>query len=122
MAFDIPVESGYPDQTLRIELDGIAYSVRIYWNAPDDIINEVCGGGRWYMELSCEDFTINNIALVGGCDLFEIYGYAQLGTLFVVDTSGKAEEPAFEGLGDRWRLRYWDTTENEEFLKSIGWV
>lgn len=124
MAINIPVASGLPEQSLRIELDGAAYNIRIYWNQYDDAIRVVTGDedGKWYMDLSGDDFTINGIALVGGTDLFEPYGYRQLGSLFVADTSGNSQDPVFDGLGDRWILRYYDTTENEQFLKGIGYL
>ncbi|MGL4753318.1 MAG: phage baseplate plug family protein [Aeromonadaceae bacterium] len=124
MAINIPIASGLPEQSLRIELDGAAYNIRVYWNQYDDAIRKVTGDedGKWYMDLAGDDFTINGISLVGGADLFEPYGYRQLGSLFVADTSGNSQDPVFDGLGDRWLLRYYDTTENEQFLKDIGYL
>lgn len=124
MAINIPVASGLPEQSMRIELDGAAYNIRVYWNQYDDAIRKVTGDedGKWYMDLAGDDFTINGIALVGGADLFEPYGYRQLGSLFVADTSGNSQDTVFDGLGDRWILRYYDTTENEQFLKDIGYL
>ncbi|MGL4468424.1 MAG: phage baseplate plug family protein [Plesiomonas shigelloides] len=123
MAIDIPVTVGNPDQSMRITLDGNPYNVRIYWSQYDDCMRETMGDidGMWYMDLVGQNFTIRAIALVGGADLFEIYGYRELGSLFVADTSGAADDATFDGLGDRWKLRYYDTTENEEFLRSIGY-
>lgn len=124
MAINIPVASGLPEQTLRIELDGAAYNLRIYWVQGDVSIRQITGqeDGRWYMDIAGDEFTINGISLVGGADLFEPYGYAQLGSLFVADTYGKSEGPPFSGLGDRWVLRYYDTTENEQFLMDIDYI
>lgn len=124
MAINIPVASGLPEQSIRIELDVAAYNIRVYWNQYDDSIRKVTGDedGKWYMDLAGDDFTINGIALVGGADLLEPYGYRQLGSLFVADTSGNSQDPVFDGLGDRWILRYYDTTENEQFLKDIGYL
>lgn len=124
MAINIPVASGLPEQTLRIELDGAAYNLRIYWVQSDSSIRQITGqeDGRWYMDIAGDEFTINGISLVGGADILEPYGYVQLGSLFVADTYGKSEDPPFNGLGDRWVLRYYDTAENEQFLMDIDYI
>ena len=43
--FYIPIQTSYPDQTLRIELDGIAYDIRVYYSAYDDVIKEIITSG-----------------------------------------------------------------------------
>lgn len=124
MAINIPVASSIAEQTLRTELDGAVYNLRVYWVQGDASMRQITGpeDGRWYMDIAGDAFTINGISLVGGADLFEPYGRSELGSLFVADTSGKSADPAFNGLGERWVLRYYDTTENEQFLRGIDYI
>lgn len=135
--FYIPIQTAYPDQTLRIELDGIAYDIRVYYSAYDDVIKEIIADGRdgkWYMEIVDGQSTgeINqdlalglvntkSIALVNGADLFEPYGHQELGSLFVIDGEGLNEIPDFDNMGDRYKILYVEKAQQEDFLISIGY-
>lgn len=117
----IPVTPAYPEQTQRVELDGVAYQMRIYWTQFDEQIKEAIGttdDGKWYMDLSSDDITLNGIALVGGANLLEPYAYNQLGGLIVVDSELKYANPTYDGLGDRFQLIYVTRAEYEEFLAN----
>lgn len=122
--FNIPITIGQPDQTLNIPLDGISYNIRIYYSSYDDLIKEIVNDGqegKWYMEIN-DGIEIKNIALVPGADLFEIYGYQELGALFIVDTTGAKELPTLDGLGDRWSIRYVPVGEREDVLTEAGYL
>lgn len=136
--FYIPITQGYPDQTLRIELDGVAFDIRVYYSSYDDLIKEIIDDGRngkWYMEIkegTATDDTasniandlvdVKNIALVPGADLFEPYAYEQLGSLFVTDGENLGELPDLDNMGGRYKLLYIPIAEQEETLRAIGYT
>jgi len=128
--FYIPV-TAYPEQPMRIDLDGNAYNIRIYYSAYDDVIKEVVDDGRegkWYMDISQgqsidndELVNVKGIALVGGADLFEPYAYQALGSLFVIDTDNLSDDPDFENMGGRYKILYIEKSQQEDLLISIGY-
>lgn len=126
MIFDLPIEAGEPEQRFRVELDGNAYNCRVYWNAYDDQISNMIEDGRdgkWYLDIQGQNgVSIKNIALVNGADLLEPYGYAQLGSLWVVDQSGQKTLPTFDGMGDNYRLRYVTIDSDAEVKEAIGYA
>ena len=124
--FYIPIQTAYPDQTLRIELDGIAYDMRVYYSAYDDLISDIMDDGRsgkWYLEIVGANGVVSekNIALVNGADLLDPYGYEQLGSLFVVDGENLGEIPDFDNMGSRYKILYIPKAEQDEFLITIGY-
>ena len=128
--FYIPV-TAYPEQSIRIDLDGNAYDIRVYYSAYDDVIKEVVDDGqegKWYMDIAQGQSTDNDelvdvkeIALVSGADLFEPYAYQALGSLFVVDTDNLGDDPDFDNMGDRYKILYIEKSQQEDFLISIGY-
>lgn len=124
MPINIPCTQGSAEQTLRIELDGAAYQLRIYYVDNDEAMDATLGatGGRWFMDFVGDAFAMYGVALVGGCDLLEIYAHPELGSLWVVDQDGKSQDPDFTGFGGRWQLRYYQVAEADDFLRSIDYV
>ena len=80
-------------------LDGNTYEMLIKWNTFTEV---------WYMNIKGKNNTVDikGIALLPGKDLFERYGEYQLGNLWVIDNSGKNEDPTFDEFGSRWTLEY----------------
>lgn len=96
------IHPSVPSQVGHKVLDGKRYSVWIRWNGTTE---------KWYLDLTqIADSTISikGKALLQGKDLLRPHGYAHiLGELWVEDTAGTNEDPTYEGMGDRWRLRYY---------------
>ena len=86
-------------------LDGLQYKIAVRWNSTSE---------KWYMDLTqVADSTISikGIALLPGRDLIGAHGYGNiLGELWVEDTAGTTDNPTYDGMGDRWRLRYYPIT------------
>lgn len=80
-------------------LDGNNYTLVFRWNTYT---------GKWYMDIDGlnNDVSIKSIALVCGKDLFDRYGYLELGELWVIDNSGANEDPDYDDFGGRWTLEY----------------
>ena len=98
--FRLPVKVPYYEG--QKSLDGNPYKIKIKWNGTTE---------KWYMDLTQvteSTISIKGIALLPGKDLLKPYGYAHLlGELWVEDTAGTYEDPTYDGMGDRWRLRYY---------------
>ena len=96
-----------PSQEGHKVLDGRKYHVWIRYmkHEGNDSI------GKWYMDLTQvadPTISIKGKALLPGRNLFRAHGYANiLGELWVEDTAGTTDNPTYEGMGDRWRLRYY---------------
>jgi hypothetical protein len=99
------IRPGVPSQLGYKVLDGLQYRVWIRWNGTTE---------KWYIDLTqISDATISicGRALLPGKDLLAPNGYAHLlGELWVEDTAGTTDNPTYEGMGDRWRLRYYPRT------------
>lgn len=81
-------------------LDGESYTLTIKWNTYNS---------KWYLDLVgvSNGVEIRGIALLCGKDLLKPYGYRNLlGELWLVDNSGRDEDPTFDGMGTRWTLEY----------------
>lgn len=116
-----------PEQTFRIVLDGIQYTMRVYWTEYDDTIKEILGDipGQWRMDLTNADNGVNllGVAIVGGCDLLGQYNRSDiLGAMWVNDTTTQGNDPVFESWGDTHELLYIPKDEAESFHQAIGWI
>lgn len=81
-------------------LDGAPYVLKIKWNTFNS---------KWYLDLfgTSNGIEIRGIALLCGKDLLRPYGYRNLlGELWLVDNSGRDEDPTFADMGSRWTLEY----------------
>lgn len=121
----LPV-TNYPEQTMRLTLDGIALTVRVYWSAFDDITKELVGDGiegQWYMDFSDVDGTItmSGMAIVGGCDMLEPYAFDGLGGLWAIDVEGKPRDLSLESLGTTHQLIYVPVDEVDQFNTDLRW-
>jgi hypothetical protein len=94
-----------PNQRGHKALDGNQYDVWVRWNRTIE---------AWYMDLtqlSDATISIKGMALLPGKELLSPYGYGHiLGELWVEDTAGSDDDPTYEGMGDRWRVRYYPIT------------
>jgi hypothetical protein len=91
-----------PYYTGTKSLNGIPFRFTVYWNTYQT---------TWYasmVALTDETLSIKGMALLPGKHLLAPHGYGDfLGELWLEDTSGNSENPTFEGMGDRWELRYY---------------
>jgi hypothetical protein len=81
-------------------LDGDPYILRIKWNTYSE---------KWHLHLKgvSNGVEIYGIALLCGKDLLAPYGYRHLlGELWLIDNSGRDEDPGFYEMGTRWTLEY----------------
>lgn len=98
--------SAYPLTTQQSELDGTTYNFRFRWSDR---------GGCWHMDMR----TLDDEPIVLSARL--ITGFALLrrvlrpgrppGELFMMDLTGRGEEPNFEEFGSRFVLMYLDAAE-----------
>lgn len=122
----LPV-TNYPEQTLRLTLDGIALTMRVYWSEFDSVTKEVIGDdidGQWYMDFATADGSISmaGMAIVGGCDMLEPYAFDGLGSLWAIDVEGKPRDMTLASLGTTHQLIYVPVAEVEQFSADIGWA
>ena len=96
------IRNKVPSQYGSKILDGNKYDVWIRWNGTTE---------KWYMDMTQvadSAISIKGKALLPGKELLRPHGYAHiLGELWVEDTAGTEDNPTYEGMGDRWRLRYY---------------
>lgn len=122
----IPIQQ-YPDQTMRMDLDGKPTTIRLYWNAFDASVSTLASDdgwtpeGCWCMDISNDEFTTNGIVIAGGCDILEPRAQASVGGMFVVSTDSMPEEITFESFGIKHLLLYVIKENYDEFIKDIGW-
>lgn len=122
----IPIRQ-YPDQTMRMDLDGMPTTIRIYWSAFDGSVSALASDdgwtpeGCWYMDISNEEFTTNGIVIAGGCDILEPCAQASVGGMFIVSTDPEPEEITFDTLGIKHLLLYVLKENYDEFVVDVGW-
>lgn len=96
--YEIPIEL-YPHLNFDIVFEKETVNIAIDWNARSE---------QWYMDIKgiTFDLDVMGITLTTNVNLLGPYAIAELGTLIVVDTEGKAGEPAYDNFGTRFRLCY----------------
>lgn len=96
----IPLEA-HPDFTQQCDLNGVTYSFRFRWSAR---------GACWHMDLSTVDgvSVVSSVRLVNGFPLLRrvVGALAPRGELYMVDTTGRDEDPNFPEFGTRFGLFY----------------
>jgi hypothetical protein len=106
MAFVIPTSTTLPHYEIRVDLDGVPYTLEFRWNARD---------GAWYMHVKNEDDThlVSGVKVVIGIPLGVRSANAEMpfGVLIALDTSGADEQPGIDELGERVLLYYYSATE-----------
>jgi hypothetical protein len=93
--------SGAATWTQRTQLDGVDYILVFYWAQRD---------GHWWMHVQ----DVNEVPIASGLKLVTnwplLRGVRDVrrppGSLFIVDTQGLDEDPAFDTLGTRHILTY----------------
>lgn len=122
----IPIRQ-YPDQTMRMDLDGMPTTIRIYWSAFDGSVSDLASDdgwtpeGCWNMDISNEEFTTNGIVIAGGCDILEPLAQASVGGMFIISTDPEPEEITFDTLGIKHLLLYVLKENYDEFVVDVGW-
>lgn len=126
----LPVES-YPEQTFRIDLDGVPTDIRVYWSAWDAsiqaIANDTDAGapvheGCWYMDISNDEFTVNGIVVTQGCDMLEPFAQSSLGGMFVMNLLTTPSELTYESLGVNHLLVYVLKQNLNNLYSEIGYA
>ncbi len=99
----IPLSTGSPAQTLRVELEGELYNFRVIYNERLRV---------WALDLSDVDGVplASGIALVAGTDILSPYGL-KVGALVVVEVGSTGEDANANNLGDVYKLAH--ITEQE---------
>ena len=122
----IPVEQ-YPDQTMRMELEGKPVTIRIYWSAFDESVKSLAADdgwtpeGCWYMDISNDEFAAYGVAITGGCDILRPLAQQSLGGLFVVSVEPESQEITFDTFGVQHLLLYVVKENYDEFVQDVGW-
>ena len=123
----IPIEQ-YPDQTMRMDLDGKPTTIRLYWSDFDESISALAADdgwvpdGCWNMDISNDEFEVSGIVITGGCDILEPHAQASLGGLFLLPTKPEPEELTFESFGIDHLLLYVPIVNYDEFVKGVRYA
>lgn len=126
----LPIDQ-YPEQSFRMDLDGVPATMRFYWSEWDAslqaIANDVEEGapvheGCWYFDISTDDFTVNGIPVVQGCDMLEPFAQSSLGGMFVANLLDKPSELTFESMGVNHLVLYVLKENLETFYSLIGYA
>lgn len=122
----IPVRQ-YPDQTMRMDLDGKPTTIRIYWSAFDGSVSALAADdgwvpeGCWNMDISNDEFEVNGIVITAGCDILEPHAQSSLGGMFIVAASKAEGELTYDSFGIDYLLLYVIKENYDEFVEDIGW-
>lgn len=109
------------DYTMRIDIEGMANTLRIYWVEFSATIKpEMETNGFWLMDIKNKLFDIKGIKLVGGCELMWPYSQINFGGFYLVDTTGANLDPQFEGVTDVWQLNYISAANVEAFREALN--
>jgi hypothetical protein len=96
----IPLDP-YPNTTQQSELDGVTYSFRFRWSQR---------GNCWHMDLRTLDGlpVLLSVRLVSGFPLLRrlVRESRPSGELYMVDLTGRGEDPTLEEFGARFGLFY----------------
>lgn len=123
----IPIEQ-YPDQTLRMDLDGKPTTIRLYWSDFDSSLSALAEDdgwrpdGCWNMDISNDEFEVAGIVITGGCDILEPHAQQSLGGLFLLPTKPEPEELTFESFGIDHLLLYVPKVNYNEFVVDVGYA
>lgn len=97
------VTTPYPDTTQRVPLDGIVYTLRLYWS-------QRCSS--WHMDMSDVDGLpiVSGVRLVTAFPLLYRFRYLPVppGEMYFLDLRDQAGEPTLEDMGVLYRLYYVD--------------
>jgi len=126
----LPVDP-YPEQSFRIELDGVPTTFRFYWSAWNASIQAIANDtddgafaheGCWYMDITTDEFTTTGITLTQGADLLEPFAQSTLGGIFVVNLLTNPSELTFSSMGDNHRVLYILRENLATFYDDIGYA
>lgn len=105
MASVIIPTTPYPDTTLRVQLGGLPYTLRLLWS-------ERCSA--WHANIAAGDGTpiLYGVRLVIGMPLLYRFRYLAVppGELWFLDSRDMGGPPTLEDMGARFKLYYVDET------------
>lgn len=108
LIIDIPLSEGAPLPyfDFQVPLESVTYTLQMRWNTR---------ASRWYMDVlneQADTVLIAGLKLVASWPLAAyITGRQPPGAFVVVDSTGLDVDPDLTGLGIRWKLLYYTTTE-----------
>lgn len=110
---EIPIESGVPSQTFKVDLEGDTYNFRIIYNTRV---------GVWTFDLSNEDgeSLADGVTMVMGTDLIDQYNL-NIGALIMAEEGITRLDAGVDDLGERVLLIHLTEEEVEQF-ESISQV
>ena len=90
---EIPIESGVPSQTLKVDLEGNTYNFRIIYNSRT---------GVWTFDLTDEDDVdlVSGVAMVLGASLIGQFNLG-IGALAMVEQGATGLDATADDLGER---------------------
>jgi hypothetical protein len=103
---EIPLLTGEPAQSLRVELEGELYNMRITYNER---------ANTWGLDLADVDAVplASGVLLVVGADLIDAYKLG-IGGLFMVEIGTTGGDAGANNLGDVYKLIYLTEQEVED--------
>jgi hypothetical protein len=95
---EIPIESGVPSQTFKVDLDENTYNFRVIYNTRL---------GTWTFDLSDEDGVAlcSGVTMVLSADLINQFNLG-IGSLFMLEEGSTRVDASVDDLGDRIILAY----------------
>jgi len=90
---EIPIESGVPSQTFKVDLEGDTYNFRVIYNTRV---------GVWTFDLSDEDGVelCSGVTMVLSADLIDQFNLG-IGSLFMLEEGSTNIDAGVSDLGDR---------------------
>ena len=117
---EIPIESGVPSQTLKVDLEGNTYNFRIIYNSRI---------GVWTFDLTDEDGNClaSGVTMVLGANLIDQYNL-NIGGLYMAEEGVTGEDATSEDLGSRVLLIHLteeeqnalDDQTSDDFVEAVG--
>ena len=104
---EIPIESGVPSQTLKVDLEGNVYNFRIIYNTRV---------GVWTFDLSSEDgiALASGVTMVMGSDMIDQYNLG-IGALVMLEEGISRLDAGVDDLGGRILLIHLTPEEVTQF-------
>lgn len=100
----IEINTSLAEQSMRIALDGVLCSIRVYWSENQPCMGEKNGeDGQFYVDVISDLFTVRSLAITMGSEFFFPYGQAHFGGFIAVDNKQTFVNPDFNG---DWALLY----------------
>ena len=113
----IDINTSYSEQLQRVDLDGFACEIRVYWSENPNGINGE--DGQFFMDIKNDIFDYKNIALTIGSEFFFYNGRSDFGGFICVDESQNFVNPTH---GGDWSLLYIPINEVDAIRELLNAV